>query len=410
MKQYAWLILGVIVFAIMGCSKGDRKNNGGGEGQNAATPAASDITLTAGEGDEMTFTVRVGGEVKVTLTGNVRSDMMRTDALTNEDGTQFADVMSVSGKNHIFVVLHDEETAPDSTLYLFTLTDGVYSLRISGVLITSTGALNKILSALETHVDTGMDLDAAVTHMVDAFNGDSRLTFEAYLESLAPERTGGPVILDPEDGDQRRDNDEERFDWMPDEEHRHPDYRSEPTPVDMGDRIKPRISERPVPRPTYRPPQTNGSGGSGVISEPPGGRNVIVRCFPSESVMTVEGQPRARVNALGCFDRNHKSDKFRASVVLDRFMTSVDSMNGLKLRIDIDLSKVQFITKAKFRGRPVIWPNNGADIRKGTSEVVYYGPNVGVFASSYVMDSPFRDTMEMNLTCKVQRTYRACGH
>lgn len=410
MKQYAWLILGVIVFAIMGCSKGDRKNNGGGEGQNAATPAASEITLTTGEGDEMTFTVRVGGEIKTTLSGNVRSDMMRTDALTNEDGTQFADVMSVSGKKHVFIVLHDEDTAPDSTMYLFTSTDGVYSLRISGVLIGSTGALNKILSALETQVDTGMDLDAAVTHMVDAFNADGRLTFEAYLDSLTPERSGGPVILDPEEGDQRRDNDEERFDWMPDEEHRHPDYRSEPTPVDMGDRIKPEVRERHVPRPTYRPPQTSGGGGSGVISEPPGGRNVIVRCFPEESLMTVEGEPRARVNVRGCFDRNNKSDEFRAKVVLDGFMNSVDSMNGLELRIDVDLSRVQFITKAKFRGRPVIWPNNGADIRKGTSEVVYYGHNVGVFSSSYVMDSPFRDTMEMNLTCKVQRTYKSCGH
>ncbi len=420
MKRYVWLMMGLIFTVIMGCSKGDKKNSSQ-PGPQAATPALGEATLTAGEGNEMTFTLRMNADVQVVLTGEVHKEkgMLRVGTLSNEDGSRTADVMSVSDKKHTFVVFHGSEKGPESDLYLFTLNSGVYSLRISEVTISRSNALNRILSALEVHIDAGMDLDAAVSHMVNAFNADNSLTFEAYAGSLS---SSDPVILDPEEEEQEEEEEEEKEkscyeqnngcerrddNHQADQDHRHPHYDKEPTPVAFPPAIKPQVTERSAPRPRPRP--THGGGGAGVVTEAPGGRNVIVHCYPGKSLFVVEESLRALPRMAGCFDRNHKEDKFRASVVLDQSMVGIDSMKGLKLRVDIDLGETYFMKRAKFWGRPVIWPNNGARIHKGTSDTTYYGPSVAVFSAYYEMDSKFRDSMRVDLTCKIQRTHRPCG-
>lgn len=428
MKRYVWPIMGLIFFAIMGCSKGDKKNSSQ-PGPQAATATPAEITLTAGEGDEMTFTISLGGEVQASLTGAVQADMKRAGAMSSEDGSRTADVLSVSGKKHIYIVLHDEEGSVESKMYLFSAPEDTYTLRISGAAIGKDNALSQILSALEVHIDDGMSLDGAVSHMVNALNADSSLTFETYAEGLGAK---GSVVLDPPESN--GEGGEEDFGKCgengelcnPVEEDAEEDFGKcgengelcnpvedlgEPTPVAFPPAVKPPIVERPVPRPAPRPVRPlQGGGGSGVKTEEPGGRNVIVQCYPKESKFVVEGQMRSLPRMMGCFDRNHKDDKFRASVILDQSMMGVNSMRGLKLSIDIDLSEAYFVKKAQFKAKPVVFPNNGAKTDKGGKKTIYYGANVGVFDRYYEMDSPFRDSMRIELNCKVQRTYRSCGN
>lgn len=456
MKRMALLILGIISAVVMGCSNKDNKNRNSGPGPQAATSSPAEVTLTKGDGESMTFSIVVNGETKVSVSGTVRGDMMKPNALSSEDGSKTADVMSIMGKKDIFVVLHGEADATTSSMYLFTEDGDAHTLKINNVDIERNGAIQKILSALEANVDAGMSLDESVSHMVNAFNADGSLTFAAYLDSLdvkgevtprepaPPEQPSepAPAPSNPGSDEDYKDNEgnedyDDGSDYHDDKGYDDSGYSDsgdqgdvyvpnpapvpapapsyeEPTPRQFPPAIKPKVlakSKRPKARPTpQKPPQTKPP----VYEQPEaaGGRYVEFVCDRDKSSLVVNGENRPLPDAFyGCYDQRFGKDEFTLKVPLDRYFGYLKSIRALDLKVGIDLSDPLWVKTAHYDFKATNYPSWGARWSYEGKQIIVKGSNNVEFTRALTWTGPEdKDPFTLTMMCKVRRTHKAnCG-
>lgn len=384
MKRLSILMVTILSLGLIsGCSKDNKNSAPAGPGVNEANAEMnSDTSLSLSEQGEFIFSL---SEDKTTLVlkGTAAENSSKMNALSSEDSSRSADVKTMMGKDNVLIILHPvEANTNNSSLYTFQLVDGAYQTMTSGMSIQKEGALTLIDDLVEISSLSDDDFLASLNGFYAENNNQSFQHFYTLLEAQSSsDSTSTDVIVSlPKEST----TGQVKTSLRPQVRPHHPVIKRDTnTPIHKDDQ-----SQVMLPRDTPLA--------------------VTMNCSPLKSQLLINHEEVAMPQTKACIDREGKGLSFKAGFQFPHISQRVDSITSIAFKAQIDLNKDIFINEVAYEINPLAWTNHR--IQWGQSETRFFKISDDLYevTKSTWVSTPYRDQMNLKLSCNIQRHFLPC--